>query len=181
VWCVFVWCSVLAFELVLTLGVYCILLLYYILYYTYTIIHILLFYLILYSSVLPSNLSSSILFSSLLPLQSSSSFPHSPPPHLSSINSFYTCRYLHILIYIPFFPNQQFDPARSIGVDVSSGVVLFVWCSVLVEGYLAFELVDGLRLGGIILLYYYILLYIHYYIIHYYYTISYTILLLFLF
>ena len=86
---------------------------------------------------------------------------------ISSQYSFYTCRYLHILIYIIQFylpllsfpiylliflisnnstPHKLsegclewcsfevcgiglcFDPARSIGVDVSSGVVLFVWC-----------------------------------------------------
>jgi hypothetical protein len=37
-------------------------------------------------------------------------------PHLS-INSFYTCRYLHILIYIQSSHPQISDPARSIGVD----------------------------------------------------------------
>jgi hypothetical protein len=35
-----------------------------------------------------------------------------------SINSFYTCRYLHTVIYIiPILLPQQSDPARSIGVD----------------------------------------------------------------
>jgi len=49
------------------------------------------------------------------------SFPSHPlfylqfSSNLSSINSFYTCRYLHILIYILSNPFQQFDPAQIIG------------------------------------------------------------------
>ena len=99
------------FELELTLGVYCILLLYIILIHYYYI----LYYLILSSSLpfpiyllylLPSPIhlfpSLTILFCSLL----FSSFPYNPllilSPHipLHSQYSFYTCRYLHILIYI---------------------------------------------------------------------------------
>ena len=123
--------------------------LYYILYIT-IIIHILLLYIyyyyILYSSDLSSSFLSLLTFPPLpiyLLFSSSSSvlffsFQSSPlqiPPNISSIpfpspHSFYTCRYLHILIYIlPAFhtflsspPNipsliQISDPARSIGVD----------------------------------------------------------------
>ena len=100
-----------------------------------------------------------IFFLSLLLIYSFSHSSSHPLPH-----SFYTCRYLHILIYIPFLsPSQQFflsqsqsDPARSIGVDVSSGVVLLVcvyvlrWCS---------ERVGDLTLGVIL----YTILYIYYY------------------
>jgi hypothetical protein len=40
------------------------------------------------------------------------------PHHTSTSHSFYTCRYLHILIYIPSSSSLfNSDPARSIGVD----------------------------------------------------------------
>ena len=110
----------------------CYILYYY--YYTYTyyillyIIHYYYYilYLILYSSPLliysfPFPLSSSFLLSSsspLLPnipfpvyLSSVLSSPHSFP--LPFKYSFYTCRHLDILIYIP----QESDPACFIGVD----------------------------------------------------------------
>jgi hypothetical protein len=48
-------------------------------------------------------------------------------------HSFYTCRYLHILIYI-LSAFQTIRPRTNYRRDVSSGVVLFVWC-------LCFELV----------------------------------------
>ena len=71
---------------------------------------------ILYLSVLTYGYLYSILFSSSLPLPSfliSSDLSPLPPPH-----SFYTCRYLHILIYIPdSSSSSKSDPARSIGVD----------------------------------------------------------------
>jgi hypothetical protein len=113
---------VLAFELVLTCGVIYYILLYNILlyiyyYYTYTIYYIILFssslpLFILFSSYssssssLPSLLSSSssilyllfCLYSSLLILPSSSLPNHT--------HSFYTCRYLHILIYILSLKNN---------------------------------------------------------------------------
>jgi hypothetical protein len=81
---------VLTFELVdgsgLTLGVYVII------YYTYYTIHyyyiLLLLYIISYTILFSSSSSSSL------------PFPYSPLP-LSLPHSFYTCRYLHILIYIP--------------------------------------------------------------------------------
>jgi hypothetical protein len=68
---------------------------YYIIYYTILLLYIIILYIILYSSLL--------LFSPPLP------FPIS--------HSFYTCRYLHILIYIiynPLPPNNS-DPAQIIG------------------------------------------------------------------
>jgi hypothetical protein len=128
---------------VLTCGVYYYILLY-IYYYTYTIIiHIL--YIILYSSLLLFFFL--ILFLSLYLL-----FPPFPLLSFSSSNtlllfclyssllilpfhliphqySFYTCRYLHILIYILSLKNTL--PRTNYRRDVSSGVVLFVWCSVL--------------------------------------------------
>ena len=81
---------------------------YYILYYYtiiiiyYTIIHILYYTLLLFSSILSFPFSS-------FPILSSSSIPifflfhllfYSFPSHSQP---FYTCRYLHLLIYIPFF------------------------------------------------------------------------------
>jgi hypothetical protein len=86
---------------------YCYILYITILYYTYYILYyyiILYYYLILYSS---------LLFCSsppILPLLSSFSLPIFPLlPHLLFPHSFYTCRYLHILIYIlrslPFLSN----------------------------------------------------------------------------
>jgi hypothetical protein len=86
-------------------------------------------YLFIFYSSSSSDLSlpsqSSIIYTLLfflLPLQSSSllnlllsfSIPSTPQ------YSFYTCRYLHILIYIPDSSSQYLqisDPARSIGVD----------------------------------------------------------------
>ena len=119
-------CGVLCFELVdgLTLGVILLLytiIIYYILYYTYYTIIILhyILYLIYYTLLL-------LLFFSPLPISLLPPLPSfilfslpssSNPPH-----SFYTCRYLHILIYI--LPaslsrpsSSKSDPARSIGVD----------------------------------------------------------------
>ena len=124
-------CLCLCFGLVFDVRWYIIyyyyILYYYIILYCYTLyiiyyilyIHILLFYLILYSSLLliySSSLSSQysfplLIYYSLLFLSSSHlSFPSFPtlPSH-----SFYTCRHLDILIYIP----QESDPACFIGVD----------------------------------------------------------------
>ena len=63
-------------------------------------------------SIIPHLLSLPSLPSSSLPSQDllSSSFFHSS-------HSFYTCRYLHILIYIQSVSHQQSDPACFIGVD----------------------------------------------------------------
>jgi hypothetical protein len=83
---------------VLTCGV-CVIIIYCILYYT-IISYTILFYLLFFSSILPPPLL----------------FLYNP----QSSYSFYTCRYLHILIYILSFlpfPSSQSDPARSIGVD----------------------------------------------------------------
>jgi hypothetical protein len=102
------------FELVfcLTLGVYCILLLYILYYYYILYITILLYTIIIYTIIIyytlpfflyspsqPSIPYSSLLYLPiiLLPLQYSSIYLPFPPPQYS----FYTCRYLHILIYIP--------------------------------------------------------------------------------
>jgi hypothetical protein len=95
----------LAFELVLRCDVYYITIIIY-----YIIIHTLL-NLILYSSLLfPFLLSLS--FIPPLPIYHPS-FPHSPP-HLSSDPrySFYTCRYLHILIYIPDSSSNNSTPHK---------------------------------------------------------------------
>jgi hypothetical protein len=193
------------FELELTLGVilyitiisYTIIIYYYTLLLLYIYYIVIYYYLILYSSfplssflLLPLFLSS---FSSIFLLN----HPLLPPvPH-----SFYTCRYLHILIYIqsgylssllqfssslpsillPFpsifyhsHPNPTIRPRTNYRRDVSSGVVLFVWCSVLVEGYLAFELVLTCGVYCVIILLY-IISYLYsiriYYTIHYYYII----------
>ena len=61
-----------------------------------------------------------------------------------------------------------FDPAQIIGVDVSSGVVLFVWCSVLVEGYSCFELVVRICVCVISYILYYTYYILYYYILYYY-------------
>jgi hypothetical protein len=117
----------------------------YILYYYY-ILHILYYtiiicytYLILYYT-----LPSSVLFSSSL-----LSFIYIPPSHFSSLlpplllfystpHSFYTCRYLHILIYIllfslspssssPFLPNHRILLIHSI--LVGTYIYLFIFSS----------------------------------------------------
>jgi hypothetical protein len=120
---------------VLTLGV---ILHYY--YYTYTIIHMLIYitilyyytiiyytYLILYSSLLPLLPlflpSSSQYSSSILPLQYSDPnilyplFCSSLLPYLPnhSLHSFYTCRYLRILIYIHLLssPISSSNPSQT--------------------------------------------------------------------
>jgi hypothetical protein len=49
----------------------------------------------------------------------------------SSPHSFYTCRDLHTLTYI--LSSSTNWPRMFYRRDVSSGVVLFVWCSVLVR------------------------------------------------
>ena len=67
---------------------------------SYTLLHIILYYLILYSSPHSFSFSSFLLFWSYLIFHS---------PLFCSQYSFYTCRYLHILIYIQSFllsPNK---------------------------------------------------------------------------
>ena len=81
-----------------------------------------------------------------------SSFPSS---HLSSINSFYTCRYLHTVIYVPFNIFQISDPAQIIG-GMSRVVQFYLcgvrfWCGVCCVSCWC----DGLTLGGILYYYYY--------------------------
>jgi hypothetical protein len=131
----FVWCSVLVFWLrcdvvisrcsfmfwaggwLLTLGV-----ILYITIISYTIIICILYYyyIILYITIiiyytLPSSHSLFLPIFLFLPILSSfplySNIPSPPLQSSSSIlpfpqYSFYTCRYLHILIYIPSFPNK---------------------------------------------------------------------------
>ena len=135
----------------MTLGVYYTII-YYILYYT------LLFFLFFssssppnpFSSSLPTFFCSSLLFHSSLPLNHSSSLPFLPfflsfpiylliflrPIYLSSVlfpHSFYTCRYLHNLIYIlPSHPDNS-TPHKLSEVNVE-------WCSFNVCG-LCFVLV----------------------------------------
>ena len=94
-----------------------IIILLYILYILYLILYssLLLFFFLLFSplphslpnlpSLLPIIFSSSLLFLS---------YPLPSYPNLS-INSFYTCRHLGILIYIPSISHQQSDPACFIG------------------------------------------------------------------
>jgi hypothetical protein len=85
-----VWCSVLCFELVLTCGVYLIL------YITIIILLYIILYIISYTILFFCSISLPLLLFLFYSI---------PPPSYS----FYTCRYLHTLIYIslsiiPFFP-----------------------------------------------------------------------------
>ena len=113
--------------------------------------------------------------SHLLPfLLYSQSFPSS-----SSQYSFYTCRYLHILIYIIWYSRTP-NTTRSIGVDgwgvmcliVGNGILVYVLS---VWRLLCFVLMDGLTLGVIlyITIIYYTIIILLLYIIH---IIYYTIL-----
>jgi hypothetical protein len=102
-WGVSCWWCVLVFVLILYYILYYILLLLYIYYYyTYTILFLFSSFILFYP-----NLSSPILlFPSILPksISSSSSLPSLILLLFWSQYSFYTCRYLHILIYIPPVP-----------------------------------------------------------------------------
>jgi len=189
------WC--LSWGIVLVLGYYILYIIhihYYILYYL-----ILLLYLILYSSSLPLLLSflshisssSSLLSPLFLFFPSFSSLPHLNHPSL--IHSILVGTYIYLFIFFPIFLIPIFHsilvgtyiylfilshsriiwPRTNYRRDVSSGVVLFVWCSVLVDGWgvLAFELVFWFDVRCCIILYYILypipILYIIYYTIYY--------------
>ena len=107
--CLFVWCSVLVyvcwcsgFVLVFDIRCYYILLLYIILYIHYYIIYytILYYTLIIYLYYYILYIYYTLPFLYLLFLFPSSDLFLSLPLLSSSSHSFYTCRYLHILIYI---------------------------------------------------------------------------------
>jgi hypothetical protein len=116
------------------------------------------------------------LSSSVLPLPSSSI----PIPIIWSISSvipipqysFYTCRYLHILIYIPSSFPDVLTPHK-----LSEGCL--EWCSFICVVFGSGGMVFDIRCLCYYILYIIILLYIYYYIILLYYILYYTLPLLF--
>ena len=117
---------------ILYIILYYIIIIYYILYYT-----IIIFYLILYSSPLQSHLLSSLPSNHPNPLPSSHLFL------LQSSHSFYTCRYLLTVIYIPDSCKNNLTPhVLSDGnvewcsfISISGSVLMSIWF------WLCFELV----------------------------------------